>query len=854
MTTPQELLIKKAVSQVWQNPSKDNQVIVEMTRISPRNGYKGVGTVSWDAVETPMKEGYFHFYQLGDNWTGDFSLIAKKNQWYRLDDWCKVIDLVIHVYNGQGVLIPVSNVFTIRLYNDNLIIAIKVNDRIVNLNTDKVYIHFYRNNFYSDIQKDSQQPHIEYYNNMHTRKTNVKSFLEMRHYIDTVRTKGKTRLTLNGYLVENLDPRHVVDGDITEIYYDMSIRKVVDIPFNKLRTFKSDLDQKYKYLIHPPKDDVECIDYLDDVDFFICKKDRRLKQVKGVYYHRNQKDAVRMVTHRDYSLPVPYVMACVEHLDNDPDLDDFFIRLYVRDNGPRKTLIEDVNMIKSMYHLDDDKIYEAMLTVDSTIPEWRAHHLESSAYTHLMRCDYTDITLPLVLDAFGYSTIASTIANPNHRVKKDPNGNYFILPEGLQSVSTIFEYNRHGLLLNWWVNRNTKKYYPRSEDCVFIEAIAGEGQDDLTIHIGTKAFDLKHETSYRIYLSDMEGNKILENWHDVTNGDHILIDGIHCSLKYNELNQIALALGDDRFLCYDTEISGQDGVYDFRLTYGIEHTTPLIIPPGKIDIWMNGHALVEGIDFFIDFPNVCITTKEYAQERARQKVTVRCTGFPFDVKGVLKRVLPREIGYIEHDRLSVDAHYDLHHDRVIRTVVDGGVFDPSVVHFDEDGTANTERLSEDGRPYAIETPYINLKGSMNIALYQSQIQDYDLTKRASDYLTINLPKPNRDKPPVIRDKYNLYSPFLSRITLDIIQGRLFTPNVKASAQVVDKVVDKYKRYLTLDPAYLGYNEEFANVHPHNQKYVLELNAKDMAFLERINKTYLNGKVDMTQFFNVRKGK
>lgn len=853
-TKAEQILIRKAMDLVWQNPRKDRQSIIEMARISPKNGYRDLGKVLWEVVETPTVDGFYHFYQLGDNFPGDYNLFSDKYQWYRLSDWCKEVDLVIHLYNKYGKLIPVNNSYAIRLYNDNIIVAVLQDKSIVDLNEDKLYMHFYLNHFYRSEMKDTQEEHIEYHVSVHKPKKSSVWLLNVRNMFN-LRHQGKTALFHQGYLVDQLDIDKVQENETTELYYDQSIRKIVDIPVSSLRTFRSDLDEKHKYLIHPPKDNIECIDYRDDVDIFVYKKDKITKHIKGLYYHRNQEDAVRMVTHRDYSLPVPYVMSYIEQLDNNPDLNDFYIRLYVRDNGHRKPLIEDVNMIKSLYRLPDDKIYEAMIAVDSTLPEWQANNLESSAYTGLMRSYYEELDLPLILKAFGYTSIVNAIANPNIMVTLDPNGNYFKIPEGLIPSCTIFEYSGSGLLLGWWYHQNQRKYYPRNEDCVFIEAMAGHGQDELTIHTGVKDITLERNTAYRFYKSPVKKGNAIRDWVDVTGDSSITINDTQCHFEYNPVKESTIVLGDNKFLCYEQELDGSDGVYDFRLTYGKMHSVPLEIPPGKIDLWLNGHALVEGIDYWVDFPNVCIVSKDYVNdENALQRVTIRCTGFPMLENGVLKRITSREYAYVENGKISVNKHHDVHSDRILRTVIDGGVFDPSVVPFQEDGTANARRISDDGKPYAVETPYVALVGTLNINLYSAQLKDYDLNRRVGDYLTSHLPHPVEGKPPVIKDKYNLYSPFLSRIVADIKHGRLLSPQIGSPVNIIDKVVDKYKRLLTLDPCYRGYSEEFANVHPHNQKYVIEMNNRDVAFLEKLNELYLNKKVDMTQFFNVRKSK
>lgn len=855
MSRAEDIIIKKAMKYVWQNPRKDKNVIVQMTRVSPRNGYNKYGKVAWDTVETPTLEGDYHFYQLGDNYPGDFTLIAKKNQWYRLSEWCNVINLNIHLYDKYGRQWPLDDVYQIRLYNDNIIIAVRINDNIFDLNDTTVYMHFYFNYFYTTNKKDAEKNQIEYHALRENKDGETRNFINIINSIDQ-RAKMKARLTYNGYLVNKINTDDTKIGDSSEIHYDMSIYKLVDIPINELRTYKSDLDKKNKYLIHPPKDGRQCIVYRDDIDIYICKRDKTNGSIKGCYYHRNMEDSVRMVTHRDYGLPVPYVMSYVEHLDPNPNLDDFFIRIYIKENGAYNELIEDSNMIKTLYNLSDDKIIETLTKVNGTIPEWQAGNLEKSAYTGLMRSYLREITVPLVIDAFGYTATIKALSNPNIKLTKNPNGNYFELQEGLYESVTVYEYNENGLLLGWYYQSGLKKYYPNNKDCVYIEAIAGEGQDNLNIHIGNKPFDLLPNTAYRFYLAKTEGEDVVGQWDDATADKRILVDipNKRCTFGHLDVGELGIAIGDDKFLCYEQLIDGSDGIYDFKLTYEKERVKPLVIPPGKIDIWLNGHALVENIDYFINFPNVMIVCKRYTQDKARQTVLVRCTGFPFRTKNGLKRLQPREVGFVQYGKVSVDNHYDLHQDRILRTVIGGGVYDPDTVPFDENGSVDISKSVQDGSPYSVETPYVSLKGSLGVDVYLAQLKDYDLNLRISDYLATTMPKKERPIPPVIKDKYEVYSPFLSKVAHDLKFGRLKSPLPKVSLQTVDDIIKKYKSYLPLDPCVRGFDDRFINVHGHNQINYMELSARDIAFLERLNEIYLRRKVDVSKFFKVRNSK
>lgn len=856
MNALEQYLVKAGKDLIWQNPSKDRQSIIEMAKISPRNGYRKYGKVGFETIETPLIEGNFHFYQLGDNWPGDFGLVFNKYQWMRLSVWCRYVYMTLRIYTKTGKLFPVTDAYVIRLYNDNLIIAIKDNQVIDDLNTEKLYIHFYRNHYYRyDIINNQKASQLLYDGGMKNAKNDLMGHYGQYLYFKSKETGG-SYLTVNGYFKLDANVQALAQGDIIESHYDSSIKHTVDIKLSELRTYKSTLDEKNKYLVHIPKKyNNGVINYRDDIDFFVYKKDKGTGDTKGLYYHRNMEDSARMVTHNDYALPVPYVMYYVENIDPNADLDDFYLRVLIRDNGQETKIISDVNMIKSLYVLDDEKIIEALTKVDGNLPEWRADHLESSAYTGLMRSNLREITPNLVLDSFGYLETAKQLAYPNHIVREEGGQLFFSIPIGLRKDATVFEYNANGLLLGWYQHVGLDRHYPYNADCVFIEIYSGQASDEITMHVGNTPFKLKEETSYRFYLAKTAQGKRVSDFVDVTNDPRILVDGIDCQFNHDNYGEIGVVIGDDKFLCYKQILDINDGVLDFAIASGMDHTKKLLVPPGKIDLWLNGHALVEGIDYYVDFPNVSIVTKSYLQEGFKQEVTVRCMGFPFMENGALKRISVKEAGFVQYGKISVNHHYDIHEDRVLRTTVNGGVFDPSVIPFDEDGNTNVGRFVEDGKPYSVETHYIALKGLIGLNLYHAQMKDFDLTLRVQNYITQHANvEDEHDKQPILENgKYHVYSPFLSRIISDLKYNRLKSLPPSATLEQIDTVIrQKYIHLINLDPTIRGYDSRFVNVHAHIFPHYIELSPRDIAFLERINEIYLKKIVDISNFVTVRK--
>lgn len=854
----ESLLVQKAVDTIWQNPRLDHNLIVQLTRVSPKNGYNDYGKIGWEVLPTPTTDGQYHYYQLGDNYPGDFSLIFFKYQWVKLSDWCKTINLIVRLYNSKGEMYPLEEAFVIRMYNENLIIGVKRDNKIFELNDDILYANFYLNRFYYGPMDDHLDYRIgSFFNKFDKRKSPIIDLVTQLKATGS-NLVGKVQTFRNGYLVEGIE-LNLNEGDVTEVRYDCSIRSTFDIPITDLRTYHSTLDLKNKYLLHPPKDGSMIIDYRDDIDIFICK-DLGDGKYKGLYYHRNEEDAVRMVTHRDYGLPVPYVMNFIEALDPNPDLSKFFIKLYIRDNQKESPIIEDSNMINALYVLSNDKIVEAMVAADSTIPEWQAKNLETSYFTSLMRARLSDITADFALNAFGYNSSVKYLANPYISITPDSLGGYFTIPDGMRKLCTIFEYNMQGLLVNVVEYSGDAKYRTKTPDVVFLEVMSGVGRKSLNIHKGGETFTMDKHASYRFYIANTQGDTIISPFVDVTNGyrpngEKIEIDivGDQCTFKPREIGEIGYAIADNQFIMLPLEQWGStDTVYFNFKNEGI------LFCPGKIEVWLNGFYLVEGIDYTLDFPHLCITTKQYMvdakheQEGTKNQILIVGRGFPVsDAKGNLTRILPLETGYTQYGKVSVNNGYHVHANKIIKTSVEGRIFDPSVIPYQEDGSLNIGEYIIDGRPYSVTNPVISFQGSQDISLFEALQKEVDLTKRVDDYLNVNVALDGYKLPPVIENKYSLYSPFLNTIIRDLTSGILKSTLPNVSKQILDKTIFKYKYLLKFDPAITGADDKFVTIHPHLSKFFIELTPRDYAFVKRLNKEYLDDKIDIEKFLRVR---
>ena len=305
-----DYLIDHAIKNVWCNPGQDNQLIISPKRLTTAVGAVGSFKVMWNDYILPDTSSRYHVFQVGNLHPLLAGLLRtstffSQNTWVSLSETSNKKKVLTDVYIDTGVQIPRHEVFYIYNSNNTLLLAIKENKNIpVNYGSDVIYFRVYTNAYFSTARSDVLVDGIFTYgttiNNLGTLSTAVSL------YNTYVLKPGHVSVFINGFLANTLDGITAKVGDTIEWVYDSSVSKVVMLSIADLRAFDSVLDMKAKYLLHYPDDHANIIEYLDDNDVWIVN-DAIPGFTKGVLYHRNMHNAVRMVTHRDYSLSIDYL-------------------------------------------------------------------------------------------------------------------------------------------------------------------------------------------------------------------------------------------------------------------------------------------------------------------------------------------------------------------------------------------------------------------------------------------------------------------------------------------------------------------------------------------------------------------
>ena len=847
-----DYLVKHARKNVWCMPFQDNQAILDLSRISRDGGEVGSVLALWGEQTLPTKTDSYHVYMIGQNYPLQWALPQTKGRWISLQTWGQSNTQVIDLYLQNGKHLPLSTAFIYRADDLNFLIAVLQVPRqwsyawsaVADLNVEALYLRLYRNAFYGTAKADQETSSVEYGGGLMRSAADIR---RVQNEIDLARfDDGVVNIYHNGYWVSAVTTPAVQVGDFVEWVHDVSVARVVDFTVSTLKDFASDLDKIRKYLLHPGKDggSGDTIRYRDDVDVYLFAEDAN-GLLKGRYYHRNRESSLRMVTHADYSLPVAWVQAYLDE-DNWATLPTLKLRLHIRDSGQERPLVNEAHRINELYKLSDRDIVRAMMGIDSTIEEWTVQSLEKSMYTALMRSYFGNFEVRDVLEGYGYNAVTKLLADSPYTVQQGANGNYVDLTVGLMLDATMFEYDAAGLLLGAYYHGGDQRYYPNNPGCVLVEALVGKGQKQLDWVAGNDPVPLGGYLYGFYYCKKVKDVPTLDYKLAVKGVNYKIENGQAVWLHDKGQNE-GLAVSDQFFLLYNFDFPSNNEVYTFTLSHSNTNGTALPIQPQNLDIWLNERALIEGLDYTVKFPQVTLISKPYLNVGKPQRLVVRGTGF-YGME--LKRRTPLDSGFAYKGLVSLNHHYDLRDDKVMRVIIGGGVFHTDQVPFAERAGQSGLLTVDNGTPYLSQTLVTPIREITTEANWVLKAAAEDLDGRLEEYMTVKYPEIDVSGPNPITEYYGLYSPLLTAVVYDLEQGYLTAPY---TPQDPKSVSDKLKPYFTLldfDPCRLDVNTNYVRIYPTPFDVIKSVTEREFLFLTAINKLYLNSRLDISSFFRI----
>jgi hypothetical protein len=849
------ILRDHAVKNVWCTPDQDKRLIMKAARLTPINGAWNNFQIAWKRYRLPDTVSRFHIFQIGQLNPMMMGLFDAGDKWEKFSDCCIRQKMIVDIYSGNGIMLPRTETWYRVTENKNLVFAVKEQPKIpVDFNSHDIFFRVYSNAWFASIESD---PTLDVVDVRGKLIGDTQDILDLQNAFNTASAlPGHCYAFVNGYLRHEISLITAQVGDVCEYVRDSSIYKVIDLKVSDLHTFQSTLDSKFKYLIHYPDAGRSVIDYFDDQDFFVTLKTGNT--VKGVYYHNNQPDAIRQLTHRDYSLPVPYVVGLAAQQAGWQTNPDWSIRIHLRYSGYTRPLVDENNRIKELYKLPDNLVVSAMVGVNALVSNWTADNLESSAYTNIMGNTIVGITKQKVEDAYGYNAISKILGDTPKHTRNMSSRKIIDVPYGLLDYSTAYEYDANGHLTEWHHHIHGYRYTAES-NASLVEMVAGVGSTELDDLYGAQSAVLDPNYDYRMYTCPIVAGHPTNAWVDVTGTMAYGVVNNNLTWFTDPVNTYTLVRSNKNFLGYDLITSATDGLIRFSLDQimtrdGATTTWVMQIPLGELDLFMNGKSLIEGLDFHLNFPEIVVINKSYLAQppqTAQQRITVRFTGFCDDQ---LKHNRPTEKGFIYHKLLSENGRFDLRDDKVMRVIVDGSLYHKDELLFAEEDSGVSIQDADNGKPYMLRDIVVPLRNNSVTSTYPLRALSQVIDQRVSDYLTTRIPEPSFSTPNIITERYAVYSPFCCKLIYDLIQGTLNDPTLKQeyNDQDVYRICAPYEYLLKSDPtqANLAPDDRYVMIHPTNLNTVVNINLYHWKFMTRVVRLYLNDKVILSHFVNI----
>ena len=855
-----------ATQQLWCNNDIDNQYVFSPTLVSSVGGVLNQFTLMSRNVILPKPGKYYNVYQIGQLHPILLGLTDANPDWFN-ETWLdfktaiNTLNITVNVYNTYGIELSRSNCWYMFTNTKALIFAIELDANIpVDYRNDSFYFRLYNNAYLNTPTLPITAPYM-YCNGIKPLVIQDILDLQTEYNIYVAKPYGHTYAYCNGLLVSAISPLTCHVGDTIEYVYDSSVKQVVSLTVNTLAVFTSALDAQLKYLIHYPNTGNTTIDYADDIDIHILYTDSQGRQV-GCYYYRNLLAAIRMVTHRDYSIPVDYFTLLARHLSQtipttipaNPtatlDLRSYTLEIKIRNGGNPRPLWWDNSRIFELYKLPDTVIVEAMTGVNSTFTEWQASNLESCGYVRIMQANRTDILPPLVESAYGYNALAKLVGDTPIPLTLSNSRPTCALPYGLYMNCTVYEYDINGLMLGYYYSSGNPEYVADNTNAVSAECISGQWSITPDVVEGVDQLVVNSNYEYRVYQCSISGGLPDHKWIDITESGLFTVANNLLTWGSSVANHYLMVRSARTFLVYDITLTSTGGCYEFVISSSV---SPLTIELGQLDIFMNGYSLIEGLDYTINYPAVYITNTSYLVS-GNQNIHVRFTGF---CNPSMLRDSAADYGFVEYGVLSNNSVYNTRDDRVLRFTVGGRLVHRSSLLFSENTLVSNTTSPLNGVPYQVKeivVPLGNYPSLVGTSTYDLRVMSEDIDSRLSKYLTLHSPQPTRPTLDTITNKYRVVSPFFSRLINYIVHQTIDTSvfSTLLSDNDILNILSQFDYLIPYDPLYYTtpIDSNFVQIIPHSLGSPVPVSIYSYRFLMSANRLYYKNSIDLTNYLTI----
>lgn len=855
-------LLAYATDHLWGNPEENHQYQVHTVRLSDYYGDTDNFQYMNKWRTLPKKDTFYYVFSVQGLDPGYWNFrtnVLRRNpldRWVNFSDLCKRRGIQLDIYNTKGYKYALGKSWMMTTYDGLTFIALEKSKTFPMPTGAEMFFRCYTPSVpvARNEQVDVVGSNPFGYETMVYENPQELQVFTARYQFYKAQV-GFTGVLHNGayyHGAPNTIPGLAV-GDVVEIFHDPTVIRAEIYAYKNLKDFYSEMDKKRKLIIHPPKRPGDfTIRYFDDNDYYLLGK-----TPYGLYFNRNDVTAIRQLTHVDVSIADDRIQMMSEYHPALKKVADIRILVLVRKTEWEYQWPHEHQRIRYLYRFNDTDILRAMTGDRATVPEWTAANLEQGPVMSFTRKQYKDLDRVGAHLAMGYNAATRALSESPMRTDSRPGARGIEVPISYRENFTAWEYDAKGQLIDYWNLINTRYFTPRNTRCAMVEFTSGEADRELEYIVTNKPIQINPVNDVRVYTSffNIDLQVITGELTDVTGDDSVykIVDGTLNWTDLDTVNQRGIILFNTKSLCYTFELDHIDKSLSFAITE-IYEGGGLIFPLAfaNIDLFLNGHPLIDNVDWVFDGQRCYIFNKEFLKAGA-QTITFRGHQFSVDMTRPKQET---ELGYVDGGVIGRMKRYNLREDRVTRTVINGALYMTDEVPNAENQSPDDPASLLNGKPYMVKHVYCPTKYVEPYDNFPGYAESRAVDQRVSDYMTLYLPKPSKAPVlPNLQDKYRLFSPFLSVVVNAILNrllpiGKLPTDATGYSEQFIRDSVGSYLWWLKYDPVILNFDRRYFAIMPFANYGKVTVTSSELIFIKQVNDSYLNGVCAIEGHFEV----
>ena len=824
-------IFELAARKLWHDTAEDKQITSIPARLSPLSGLQHSLDSRITSITLPEPDRRYVVYEIGQTAPALIGIHRILMRWVRMDVLSHYENMVIHLHIRQ-LMLPAESVYVLRDNDKNILLAVDagVNHDLLHSGYD-LHMHLYSSDWI-DLHGGYLTDPIR---NIGGYISHVDDGIPILTAITSL-PEGNHQVFHNGYYVNDITADEYSVGDTLTYMQDKSGRGYVDMPLATLSHYTSTIDSMEKLLIQMPLlagDTVRRHEPADELEIYICTVQDDVgiyPRVKGFFYSRISVSDLRMVTYRDFAMSAIRVESLLTEHASDIGTRDPFIRIFLRQHTNGDYDFEDGQYMQDLMRVDIDKRKSLMVGTAGTYQGWRPGNLEQSGALQWQDANVSALSLSALKGV--YSLPALNRIAGSAEITNDS----IVLPAVMDLGGTLVMFDAEGLFLRHTYISTGSAYtaIPLPDDVHRVQCIPGNGNThgmglDLVTGFTDQA-SYWDEVFYYMLNGTSDWVEAIESidYHIDVDTGMLEWDDIH-----NDSGRMRRSIDSHIVRHYDIEPEMLHLPIDIYSDAGPSTQIPL----AHLDVYVNGHYCIPGIDFLVDYPKLTITNKEYYLNGAIGDM-VRVDVFHYGVPGSYSSDV--RYGFTRHHKTrDTDVHIFTEL-RNTKCVVDGATVDSDMLGlFERPTDVNIAGIREGALYGFIDNQWV--LGPWARKRLATDRADTDMHS-ASGAVSKLIEDVADNTPVYIPRAHALYSPFIKRTILRIRRGDIDVYALGLDVTAVTAAMAPYIHELDDDILSTDIDWDMVEVHPTPNIFQSGVTEEEILFLRIVNDLYCHGRL------------